>query len=434
MSTLSQKIDAGIKLMDLLRADSTETQTPVNLVNEMLDKLPTKIWQDSTKTFLDPACGRGIFGLCILQRLFDGLQSVIPDEQERVNHILGKQIFLYDISPVMCMKAKTAFTHAIKAARLVNPGVHIYNKDSLEHPFNMKFDVIIGNPPYNSDSNAKKKLWTKFVLSAIRSGASNLMFVTPTSWAYGEKREVSEVRDALKGGLRWAELNASRFFPGVGEDISVWLWQKDFCGKTVVTTRRGETVEHNFETRFIEDDNKIFLSIEKKVMFSNEKLGLKCCNFEKNALSKIQSSHFQYSIQYSASQLLFSHDVPEHYFLPKVFINRSGHYWTAKTPEKYVRYMPQGVAGSLARYVVVNNEIEAENLVQVLHSKLFILLVQMNPTKNIQFKDDVHRLPKMDVHRSWTDDELYHHFGLTKEEITYIELIIEAGKKVKKVK
>jgi hypothetical protein len=40
----------------------------------------------------------------------------------------------------------------------------------------MKFDVIIGNPPYNN------QLWTKFFRWAIRQGPHHCMFVTPDTW------------------------------------------------------------------------------------------------------------------------------------------------------------------------------------------------------------------------------------------------------------
>lgn len=195
MSTLSQKIDAIILKMDLLKADSAETQTPVKLVNEMLDELRTKIWQDNTKTFLDPACGRGVFGLCILQRLFDGLQLVIPDEQERLNHILRNQIFLCDISEVMYTKVAAAFARAIKAAGLVNPGINIYNENSLEHKFNMKFDVVVGNPPYKAGSHLK---FMEHALEEQCIEGGHLVFIHPAEWLVQKRAFTSPKRKLYK--------------------------------------------------------------------------------------------------------------------------------------------------------------------------------------------------------------------------------------------
>ena len=87
--------------------------------------------------------------------------------------------------------------------------------------------------------------------------------------------------------------------------------------------------------------------------------------------------------------------------------------------------MHEGVAGSLARHVLVNNEVEGKNLVELLRCKLFLLLIQLNPTKNIQFKDDIHRLPKMDITKPWTDFDVYQHFNLTPDEIAYVESMVK---------
>jgi len=78
-----------------LRAESGTT--PANLVNEMLDKLPSNIWQDKTKTFCDPVMGTGTFLLGIKERLMEGLKNKIPDENEREKWIVENQIYGYDI-------------------------------------------------------------------------------------------------------------------------------------------------------------------------------------------------------------------------------------------------------------------------------------------------------------------------------------------------
>ena len=71
-----------------------EVFTPPELINEMLNQLPRDIWEDKDKTWFDPAVGKGNFPIIILKRLFVHLQEHIPDEQERLKHIIEKQLYM----------------------------------------------------------------------------------------------------------------------------------------------------------------------------------------------------------------------------------------------------------------------------------------------------------------------------------------------------
>jgi|ERR1700691_4637124 len=80
------------------RIDETgEVFTPSDIVNEMLDLLPKEIWNDPTKTFLEPSTGDGNFLIVILERLMIGLESWEPDQELRKKHIIENQIFGIDI-------------------------------------------------------------------------------------------------------------------------------------------------------------------------------------------------------------------------------------------------------------------------------------------------------------------------------------------------
>ena len=71
-----------------------EVFTPPTLINEMLDQLPRDIWEDKTKTWFDPCAGKGNFPILILKRLFVHLQEHIPNEEERLKHIIENQLFM----------------------------------------------------------------------------------------------------------------------------------------------------------------------------------------------------------------------------------------------------------------------------------------------------------------------------------------------------
>ena len=72
---------------------SDEVFTPPQLVNQILDLLPTELWSDKKATFLDPGCKSGVFLREIAKRLDKGLEKQIPDRQKRINHIFKNQLF-----------------------------------------------------------------------------------------------------------------------------------------------------------------------------------------------------------------------------------------------------------------------------------------------------------------------------------------------------
>src|SRR4051812_15830128 len=79
-----------------------EVFTPPEFANRMLDALAdawaadnggANIWADKTVRFLDPCTKSGVFLREIASRLTRGLADEIPKIEERVNHILTKQVF-----------------------------------------------------------------------------------------------------------------------------------------------------------------------------------------------------------------------------------------------------------------------------------------------------------------------------------------------------
>lgn len=77
----------------LANLSNDEVFTPPEVVNQMLDLLPQKLFQDPNTTFLDPACKTGVFLREIAKRLLVGLEDKIPDLQERIDHIFHKQLY-----------------------------------------------------------------------------------------------------------------------------------------------------------------------------------------------------------------------------------------------------------------------------------------------------------------------------------------------------
>ncbi len=77
----------------LANLSNDEVFTPPNLVNQILDQLPSDIWRNKDVKFLDPVTKTGVFLREIAKRLMIGLEEQIPDIQERLNHIYGNQLY-----------------------------------------------------------------------------------------------------------------------------------------------------------------------------------------------------------------------------------------------------------------------------------------------------------------------------------------------------
>jgi hypothetical protein len=177
---ISQLINENLKINPTRKEKYGEVSTPESLINEMLNKLPKKLWLDPNKRWLDPAAGIGSFQMVVYERLFNSLESWQHDPLKRHNHIIQNMLFMYELNPQNVKRAKAFFG---EAARIVKG-------DFLKLADSRKYDVVIGNPPFNDSQEASGKkgggdsLWPSFVLKSIEllNPKGYLAFVHPSSW------------------------------------------------------------------------------------------------------------------------------------------------------------------------------------------------------------------------------------------------------------
>ena len=171
-----------------------EVFTPPTIINAMLDKLPPEVWTNPAKKWLDPAAGFGNFFMEVYPRLMKSLEYVIPDPSQRRRHILTQMLYMVEYNPESCVRIRENPMFFDNNERV---GVNLFCSNFLDTIFpdtnlSLHFDVIIGNPPFNSDQTHEGKkgggsiLWPKFVEKSLSNDLLKpdgfLLFIHPALW------------------------------------------------------------------------------------------------------------------------------------------------------------------------------------------------------------------------------------------------------------
>lgn len=205
------------ELVKMLKLDkkfadkNAEVFTPVELIEEMLSKLPDYMWTNKDLKWIDPACGTGNFLLVVRDKLMEGLKNEIVDDGEREQWIMEKMLYGVDLQErnmILC-KLRLDFKNKYK--------LNVIARDSLNFDFwGEKFDVVVGNPPYQSDKNKTNKgtsgmcggiLWDKFMLLAmtkICKPNGYIIFVNPGQW---RKPEHDLMRSVKERNLKYLSIH-----------------------------------------------------------------------------------------------------------------------------------------------------------------------------------------------------------------------------------
>lgn len=184
---LLELIDTCLKPKEVEKKKFGEVFTPMEMVNEMLDKLPSKIWTNEKLKWFDPAAGMGNFPIAIYLRLMDTLKDKIKNEHERKRHILENMLYMSEINKKNCFVIKQIFNMNNKYQLNLYCGYTL--KMDIKKVFKVdKFDIIIGNPPYNKELTrvGALPLYNEFIEKFIDL-CRYLTFIVPSRWFSGGK-------------------------------------------------------------------------------------------------------------------------------------------------------------------------------------------------------------------------------------------------------
>lgn len=229
--------------------------TPPRIVSKMLDMLPPEVWNDET-VFLDPACKDGGFLRAIYDRLVSN-KKLIAKHNGNVDALKNKILSnLYGIALNQNSKAVTINNlngfgyNTTVIPDYINKLRNNKLADVVKDEFggSMKFDVVIGNPPYQESTGSGLNesggtaLFDSFIINGVLTTNRLLCMITPTKWLAGNFKTFVEVRHTLldEGHLRKMVdyMNAKDIFNGrsIAGGVSYFLYDKQYKGDTDFTT------------------------------------------------------------------------------------------------------------------------------------------------------------------------------------------------------
>jgi site-specific DNA-methyltransferase (adenine-specific) len=461
--------------------------------------------------FLDPCTKSGVFLREITSRLNKGLADEMPNLEERVNHILTKQVFGIGITHLTSLLARRSVycskhangSHSIakgfdreagniwferlehtwegEKCRYCGANRRDYDRgEGLEtHAYafihaddvktrlreifggNMQFDVIIGNPPYQLGQSGgdavggfAMPIYQKFVQAAKSLDPRYVVMVTPSRWFAGG-RGLDEYRSEMLADKRMRALvdfpDAAEAFPGtqIKGGVSFFLWDYSWNDTCEVTTIHGGGPTSPPMKRYLSAYD-VLVRRNEAVPILDKVLKLNAKDSFGNLAAKVSPIQpFSIRTNFRGAETSKGMKWPVRLIGNggETFIERSevprndvwidewkvllGRAYGAgdSFPHQIFNYPIIAGPGTACTetYLVISRfkkEFEAKRFASYLQTRFLRFLVSLRKNTQDIYNEWFQFVPDLPMDRDWTDEALYKKYGITKDEIAFIESMI----------
>lgn len=322
----------------------------------------------------------------------------------------------------------------------------------------VQFDVIIGNPPYQLGQSGgdavggfAMPIYQQFVRAAKSLDPRFVVMVTPSRWFAGG-RGLDEFRAEMLSDRRLRDLvdfpDSGDVFPGVDikGGVSYFLWDSSWSGRCTVTTYSGGVAGPSFDRYLNEYDvlvrrNEAVPILEKVIQFS---LSDKTPSLA-SRVSPIQPFSIRTNFRGRESSagmkspvLLYENGGTswiERQEIPRneewvdqwkvLLASASG---SGNDPQVLGKPIIAGPGSACTEtYLVIDrfaDELSAERFAAYLRTRFVRFLVSVRKYTQHIYSERFSFVPHLPMDREWTDEMLYKRYGISKDEIAFINGII----------
>ena len=476
-----------------------EVFTPPELANKVLDLLPQELFKDPNATFLDPFSKSGVFLREIVKRLDRGLESQIPDRQGRIDHILHTQVYGIAITELTsylsrrslyCSKhangkysvshfntesgnilyANRNHTWVDGKCKYCGASQQVYDRGSEAEQYaymfihtdnpkqffgNMKFDVIIGNPPYQMEDGGNAAsavpVYNLFVQQAKKLKPRYLTMIIPARW-YAGGRGLEQFREEMLKDGRIRKIvdypDSRDCFEGVNiaGGVCYFLWERDNAGDceicNVIGQKTSKTIRSLSEFPVFVRSNAAIDIIRRVKRINNKSLSSEV--YSSNPFGFRTYERGSSNPTKSSVKLITSDGFG--------FVERGDIKKNTQAIDKYNVIMTRAMSGgnkpgSDGKYLIIPStirvmnpreicaetylcigtfdaEAQAKNLISYLTTKVIRFLLLQSLSSIMINRDSFQFVPLEDFSHSWNDAMLIEKYKLSKEEVELIDSLI----------